>query len=287
MEKNILIFGNGWLGNKYKDYFNADITSADITNYEQVIEAVKKYNPSIILNCAGKTGRPNVDWCELEENKGVTVASNIAGPLVLLKVCTEKNLKFVHVSSGCIFNGEAPGPNGFTEEDKPIPVSFYAWTKAAADNILRRFPVLILRIRMPIDKEDSHRNLINKITKYDKIIDIPNSVTVVDDLLYATKELIAKGCEGIYNIVNPESIRHTQTLGWYKEIVDSNHKYEVIQLDNLYSSGLAKARRSNCVLDTSKLQAEGIRLCSSEEAIKDCLKSIKEQRDALNRPKNL
>ena len=84
-------------------------------------------NPEAIINCAGKTGKPNVDWCE--DHKVETLYSNVVGPLVLVKVCQELGKYFVHVGTGCVYEGDNNG-KGFTEEDKPnFFGSFYSKSK--------------------------------------------------------------------------------------------------------------------------------------------------------------
>ena len=273
MKKEIVIFGNGWLGNKYKDYYKekAKIVSADISDPKAVEKVLDRLRPKIVINAAGKTGRPNVDWCE--EHKLETLNSNITGPLMLLKSCVDRNIFLVQLSSGCLFNGKKRG--GFTEEDQPKPPNFYAWTKATADNILKKFPVLILRLRMPIDDLPGPRNLITKLTKYPKIIDVENSVTVVKDLIRATDQLIKKRETGIYNVTNPDAVKHRDILKWYKELVNPHHQYQMIPLKDLSRLGLAKTGRSNCILNTKKLAAAGIKLPNSKLAIIRCLKNYK------------
>lgn len=279
----VLIFGVGWLGNKYKEYLKADLHPADITDKQAVAKALNEYKPKVVINAAGQTGRPNIDWCE--EHKAETVEGNITGPLVLLKSCLDKNISLVHLSSGCIFNGASPKPSGFTEEDEPNPVSFYAWSKTMADNVLKKFPVLVLRLRMPIDKESNPRNLINKLAGYKKIIDVNNSVTIVDDLLLATKELINNRQTGIFNIVNPGPVRHQDILKWYKEIVDPQHNYELITIEQMEIDGLAKTGRSNCILDSSKLKNAGVHLKPAEVRIKECLREYKKHYDKARETK--
>ena len=41
-----------------------EIASARLENREAVIADIEKAKPTHVLNCAGITGRPNVDWCE-------------------------------------------------------------------------------------------------------------------------------------------------------------------------------------------------------------------------------
>ena len=271
----ILIFGAGWLGYKFRDYLNAKISLVDITNKKSVENELDLHKPEIVINTAGKTGRPNIDWCE--EHKIETVNSNITGALVLLKACLDRGIYLVHLSSGCIFTGESPSKNGFTEDDAPNPVSFYSWSKAKADEILEKFPTLILRIRMPIDKEPNPRNLITKLASYPMVIDVENSITIVDDLLLTTKEIINRRKTGIYNVVNPVPIKHREIMEMYKQIVNLNHGYTLISPEQLITKGLAKARRSNCILSIKKLEKEGINLQTSYEGIKKCMIAYKEQ----------
>lgn len=268
-----LIFGAGWLGYKFKDYLDAELSLADITSRPAVEEELERFKPEVVISAAGKTGRPNIDWCE--EHKLETLSSNVLGPLVLLQACLGRDIFLTHLSSGCIFNGQAPRSSGFTEEDEVSPPSFYSWTKAKADELLKKFPVLILRLRMPVDKKPHPRNLITKLAGYPKIIDVENSLTVVEDLLYAADELIKKRRTGIYHVVNPGRVRHREIMAWYKELVDSQHDYEIIKPEALLELGLAKAGRSNCVLDTSKLEGEGIKLPEVKERLRDYLKEYK------------
>ena len=101
-----LILGNGYLGNKFKDFLGteAEISNADIGNVAAVKNILNEKRPEIIINCAGRTGRPNIDWCE--DHKAETMYSNVVGPLVLAKVCAEQDLYLVHLGSGCIYQGE-------------------------------------------------------------------------------------------------------------------------------------------------------------------------------------
>ena len=41
-----------------------NVSSARLENREAVSADIDKFKPTNVLNCAGITGRPNVDWCE-------------------------------------------------------------------------------------------------------------------------------------------------------------------------------------------------------------------------------
>ena len=128
---------------------------------------------------------------------------------------------------------------------------------------------------MPVDGEPGIRNLITKITRYPKVIDVINSVTVVDDLLYATAKLAEQRATGVFNVTNPVPVRHREILEWYREIVDPGFSFEMITLEQMYERGLAKAGRSNCVLNTDKLCGLGIKLPDAPEAVRKCLHEYK------------
>ena len=290
----VLIFGgSGWLARRfYTDLrllgFQTWIaeSSVDITKSYIVDKAVETVNPHFILNCAGKTGRPNIDWCETHRVE--TWRSNVLGAKVLLDACLKYGIAMVHLSSGCIYNGTSPNPGGFKEEDSPCPVSYYAETKVQAEEILKAHldSVLIARLRMPIDKHPNSRNLITKLAGYGKVIDVLNSVSIVDDLVFSLAKLMHKRRTGIYNIVSPGSVFHRDIMAWYRKIVDQRHEYELIPAENLFKQGLAKAGRSNCILSTAKLEKEKIYLPTAEWGIKFCLgqyaKELSDYLAALN-----
>ncbi|HCW32624.1 MAG: putative rhamnose biosynthetic enzyme 1-like, 3,5-epimerase/4-reductase [Candidatus Peregrinibacteria bacterium GW2011_GWE2_39_6] len=268
-----LIYGKGFLGHHFLNYLRSqkeevEFGTADIGNLEQIRHDLLTYRPDIVLNCAGKTGRPNVDWCE--DHKEETLYSNVTGPLILWHTCHEMSVRLVHLGSGCVYSGDNHG-QGFRETDAPnFFDSFYSSTKAWSEQMLKPFPLLQLRLRMPIDKQPGPRNFISKITKYEKIINIQNSMTVVEDLLFASYELIKRKKTGIYNMTNPGAIDHVTILKMYQEIVDPNFKFEVMSLEEMYQK-YAIAKRSNCVLNTEKLANEGIQMRPIKEAIRDCL----------------
>ncbi len=266
----VLIFGNGWLGNKFHNFFKGSIIScADITNKEEVRKEVLLHKPDVVLNCAGKTGKPNIDWCE--EHKVEVYNSNVVGVFILASVCSELDSYLVHLGSGCIYEGDNNG-RGFSEDDAPnFFGSFYSRTKIWSQEVLKEFPnVLQLRIRMPIDSVPSSRNFITKITLYKKVISVKNSVTILNqDFFNAVKVLIERRRVGIYNLVSPGAVDHKEVLDMYKEFVDQEFSYDLFSLDDLHKE--TKAKRSNCILNSDKLLGE-VSLPDVKDALKVCLK---------------
>lgn len=271
----ILILGNGFLGNRLYNYFRdnrEDVILSDerigpVITYKEIKNLINKYNPESVLTCIGKTGRPNVDWCE--SNKESTFFSNVTIPTFIAEVCNDMNIRMLHLGSGCIYEGDNEG-KGYSEDDEPnFRGSFYSRTKIYSEQILSGYKdILQLRIRIPVDNRPGDRNLIDKLLKYNKVINEQNSITYIPDFLKIVTELMDRKEIGIYNIVNEGSIGHKEILGLYKEIVDPEFKMpEFIEIEELDTI----AKRSNCILSTKKLEDIGIKVRDVREAIRECM----------------
>lgn len=266
-----LIFGGGFLGERLaRELPDAILSRVDITDRDAVDGAIFEARATAVVNCAGKTGRPNVDWCET--HREATWRSNVLGPLVLAEACEAAGAYLLHVGSGCVFYGPSPSPGGWREDDPANPISYYSRSKYAADLLLAPRPdVAVVRIRMPVDAAPHPRNLITKLAGYAQVIDVENSVTVIDDLVAAMRSLVAKRATGVFHVTNPGTMRHRDLLARYRELVDPSHRCELIEEGELVARGLALAPRSNCVLASSRLEALGIHLRPIDVALTDVM----------------
>ncbi|MAG22105.1 MAG: hypothetical protein CL943_02260 [Candidatus Diapherotrites archaeon] len=273
MNTEYLILGNGFMGNKFHNFLeNTIISDRKIHSARDIEEEIVRYNPRIVINCIGNTGKVNIDWCET--HKPETFIGNVSVPLLILEACNKVGVKMVHLGTGCIYQGDNNG-KGYSEDDKPnFEGSYYSRSKLTIEKMLKEFDVLQLRLRMPFDDFPSDKNLINKLIGYEHIINIPNSITYIPDFLEAAKTLLENNATGIYNVVNKGAITHSEILELYKEIVDSNIDYEIISLEELYK--ITKAERSNCILSTEKLEKE-CKVRDVREALEICLPKYKKE----------
>ncbi|MDD5437725.1 MAG: sugar nucleotide-binding protein [Patescibacteria group bacterium] len=274
---SILVFGNGWIGNKFIERYPearmSTVFAKSPADIEQVLEAE---DPDVVLNCAGIIGRPNVDWCETHQIE--TAVGNTMLPIMLAEACAARGIHFTHLGSGCIFYGDSPKPGGWLESDYPNPVAYYSKTKAAADFVLGSLPnVAVVRLRVPMDSVPSPKNTITKLMSYPKVIDVSNSVTVIDDLLDVFYKVMEKRATGIFHAVNPEPLKYRDLVKWYEEIVDPNHKNEWISEDELVTQGIAAKKRSTNILANTRLPEIGIHMRPTEEAVKDVLRAYAEK----------
>jgi hypothetical protein len=93
----------------------------------------------------------------------------------------------------CSGQGGAPGPHARTLT-LPPPHHHHHPAQAMVESLLKQYPnVLTLRVRMPIVADLVYpRNFITKIIKYDKVVDIPNSMTVLPELLPMSIEMVRR-----------------------------------------------------------------------------------------------
>lgn len=283
--KRILITGAGQLGTFYKDYFeNQGVTVAifgselDVRNEQAVREKIEIVNPDLVINTAAKT---NIDWCE--QNKTEAFEINTMGADVVGRVCQEKNIYLLHISSGCVLESKNAA-DAQTEFVVPSPLCFYSWTKVWAEEMLvhrqkrHGLQVLLLRPRQLLSAKVDPRNALTKMLTYNKFIDTPNSCTVVEDLMQVTHDLISRDETGVYNVVNPGVTTPYEIALALKEIVKPEMEFVKISKEELNKMTLAE--RVDAVLDTTKLNNIGIHLKEIHERMKEVMVELKKNMDS-------
>jgi len=275
-EPVFLIFGKtGWIGGLVGQHLKEQGAKYEYANCRledraAVISEIERVKPTHVLNCAGLTGRPNVDWCETHRVE--TIRSNVIGCLNLADVTNQKGLHMTYYGTGCIFHYDDEFPQGsgkgFKESDKPnFTGSYYSYTKAMVESLLKEFPnVLTLRVRMPIVEDLTYeRNFIAKIIKYDKVIDIPNSMTVLPELIPYSLEMAKRKLTGIMNFTNPGAISHNEILQLYKDYIDPDFTWSNFTVEE--QAKVIVAPRSNNLLDTQRFESEFPQMLPIKESL--------------------
>lgn len=134
--------GDGWVAGHLKSILEAQgkevySTTVRMENREAVLAQLDEVRPTHVLNCAGCTGRPNVDWCE--DNKEATVRSNVVGALNLTDCCFLRGIHITVFATGCIYQYDKSHPiggPGFRETDPAnFNGSFYSETKSHVEEV--------------------------------------------------------------------------------------------------------------------------------------------------------
>lgn len=267
VKENILILGSGYIGRHLyttlKDIHNTKIVSTlgfDYHDNKELSKFILNNDISFIINCSGFTGRPNVD--EAESKKDECWYLNVISPLSINTLCNKLGVNYIHISSGCIYNGY---DKAFTEGDSPNfglfdTSSFYSKSKHAFELMSRHLDNKIIRIRMPICNDLTNpRNYLKKIMDYKNLINYANSKTYIPDLCEFISCLIIKSGlswsgQDIYNVVNPNTYNTREVVEHLN--INNEGNWEKLNPNWVGIQDLKiLAPRSNCILANSKADA--------------------------------
>lgn len=276
-----LIYGaKGWIGGQACDLLRAQNESviygeARVDNKVAVEEELLRVKPDRVMSFIGRTFGPGFNTIDYLEQKGKLIENikdNLYAPMVLAFLCTKHQIHFTYLGTGCIFYGY----EGYTEEDEPnFFGSEYSVVKGKTDQLMHFFEdsVLNARIRMPIIAEDHPRNFITKIRSYKKVCSMPNSMTILPELLPILLDMAKNNVTGTYNLCNPGLITHNEILDIVKELVDPNLTYENFTVDE--QNQILLAGRSNNELTSDKLLELYPEVLPVKEALRKILSQTK------------
>jgi len=295
VKPQILIFGaGGWIGSKVArllqemkiNIYHAKSRADDIEFIKDELDYFAN-NRSPITHVMSFIGRTHgvyenekittIDYLEKPGKLVENIRDNLLAPLSLAMICKERNIHFTYLGTGCIFDFDEHHPfgqeiNGFTEKSLPnFFGSSYSIVKGFTDKLMHQFEdtALNVRIRMPITDEVNERNFITKITNYKKICSIPNSMTVLNELLPLMIDMALKHETGTINLTNPGLISHNEILEMYKETINPDFQWE--NFDITEQDKVLLSKRSNNYLDTTKLQEKYPNVKNIKESVQEII----------------
>lgn len=306
----ILTGSTGYIGSAFIKFFNSK--GINYTTYKARYPLDKKEFETLlkdtqahaVINCAGYTGKPNVDACEEPDQQEECLMANAFLPRQLAEVCCLNHVKMAHISSGCIYfdeaceRGDPPtseihhlSPSNFNFETGYR--SFYSGSKALGEKLLQETHVFsgdlikICRLRVPFNGEFSDRNYLVKLLKYKTLLNCTNSLSNIEEFVRETYNTIRPihhleeseiVIGSIFNLTQPGFVNT-------KQVVELLGKYELvdpftISYFDTYDQFLenVKAPRSNCVLKSNSANKMTPILESVESSIKDLKQNIANER---------
>jgi 3,5-epimerase/4-reductase len=284
----VLVFGSkGWIGTQFVQLlkkFSHDIiqTHHRADDEASVATLLDTHQPTHVISFIGRThgpGHSTIDYLELPGKLKENVCDNLYAPVTLAFQCAKRNIHYTYLGTGCIFLAEEPTTSSYNENALPdFFGSAYSVVKGYTDRLMHNFKdsALNVRIRMPITADKSPRSFITKITTYDKICSIPNSMTVLPNLLPLLVKMMESCKTGTINLTNPGVISHNEILTMYKEIVDPNFSWRNFTVDE--QNKILLSKRSNNQLDTTKLATWYPEVLPIKDAIRECLEEMVENK---------
>ena len=276
-----LLGGSGYVGQAYQalltrkgiPFRNLRRADLDYTDVAKLTAVLKADRPEFLINAAGYTGKPNVDACELHKTE--CLFGNAVVPGRIAEACAAAGVPWGHVSSGCIFSGARPDGSGFREEDTPNftfrtnHCSFYSGTKALGEEVLAGQPdVFLWRLRIPFDHVENPRNYLTKLMRYQRLLEATNSISQLHEFVAATFACWEKRIPfGTYNVTNPGQVTTHEVVDLILKSGVCRKDYSFFKSEDEFMHVAAKTPRSNCVMESAKLAAAGIRLTEVHEAV--------------------
>lgn len=219
-------------------------------------ELLDEIKPDVVLHCAAMA---NIDQCE--KNPDDAEAINAVYPGLLSAQAAQRRIKFIHISTDAVFDGENCGENGYREDDSTNPVSRYAETKLKGEQyVLNSNPdALVARVNFYGWSTGGKRSLVeffyNNLSAGNKVngfSDVYFSTLYVHHLADTLAELIGLDAHGVYHVFSSD---------WQSKYafgVSVAEKFgldpALIQSVSWKDGGLTAKRSPNLIMNTDKLR---------------------------------
>ncbi|MCS7223885.1 MAG: NAD(P)-dependent oxidoreductase, partial [Armatimonadetes bacterium] len=137
MAEALILGGSGQLGSQLAEQLGEKgiglpKEQADITDPSSLRAVLDRFRPQRVFNCAAYV---RVD--DAEDKPEVAFRVNALGPLFLARLCQEREITLVHISTDYVFDGRKGGP--YTELDPPNPLNVYGATKLLGEFFVRAY----------------------------------------------------------------------------------------------------------------------------------------------------
>ena len=171
----ILVFGQtGQVARELKTY--KDVTSlgrdeADLSIPTICAEAIKRYEPRVVINAAAYTA---VDQAESEENLANKINGDAPGAMAM--ACLDLDIPLVHLSTDYVFDGRGATP--WSVKDTPNPKNAYGRSKLKGEQAIRASGCIyaILRTSWVVSAHGS-----NYVKTMRRLSETRDQISVVDD----------------------------------------------------------------------------------------------------------
>ncbi len=224
---NVLVLGSqGMLGHVVKLHLESKghrvkgtSRTGDKNNYVfDAMENVKDlelfiddFKPQAVVNCIGVLNKV------AEENKPLAVMVNSFLPHFADELCRNKDVKFVHISTDCVFSGKS---GEYTEDSFKDATSFYGQSKALGEVNNTSNVTLRTSIVGPDMNENGiglfqwFMNQRDEAGGFDKVI--WTGVTTIE-LAKAIEKAIENNLTGLRHVVNNETIDKYSLISLFKK----------------------------------------------------------------------
>jgi dTDP-4-dehydrorhamnose reductase len=191
----------------------------DVRSFEAVRSALDPVRPDVIVHLAAMTA---VDACETEAQRAAE--TNVLGPFNVAGSATRTGALLVALSTDYVFDGEKGEP--YDENDRPNPLSTYAWTKLAGERAAEAVGPELLVVRTAWvfgARNDFVSKAVRRLRDGEEvggIVDQVGSPTHVAHLAERLLPLVESGVRGVVHLAGPEATTWHDVLVRAKRLGD-------------------------------------------------------------------
>jgi len=247
-------------------------TGVDILNEKLLQESFNQHSDvSIVLHLAAFTD-VEAAWKQRGDKNGPCYRVNVIGTRNIARICAQKGLYLIHISTDYVFNGKKK--EFYTEEDEPDPIEWYGKTKYLAEKEVKKAEsdFVILRLSFPFKAKSASKNLepnpkldlvrkiIKKLQEDEKIFAFHDQIitpTFIDDIVKVIAKVFRKKPLGIFHVVGSTPLSPYELA--LKTAKIFNLPQEKINEDSLVDylkDGHNRPRQKYLALSNEKLKKE-------------------------------
>ncbi len=208
--KYLISGSSGQLAREFIDYFTAlgveclapDEAELDITSRENIDDAIGRFRPDVLLNCAAYN---NVEQAEVTPEPAYAV--NAVGVKNLAESCKANNVILVHYSTDYVFDGQKEC--FYVEDDAVNPLNEYGKSKLQGERGVQSAGCNYLILRLSWVYGPGQQNFIYKLQQWaqnrnrlDVVCDQVSIPTYTEDIVKLTLAALEKKLTGLYHLTN-------------------------------------------------------------------------------------
>lgn len=257
-------------------------TGTNITDKEAVLARIERSDAEIVLHMAAKA---DVDGCEAEMHAGEGSEAwqiNVIGTENVVAAVKATGKRLIAISTDFVFDGENTPHGGYTEDDEPDPINWYAKTKWEAEERIQNEDIdyCIARIAYPYracyEKKDFFRAMKSRLENNQPIAGVTDHTfcpTYIDDIANGLKSLFEHQVTGIYHLTGSDAISPYEAAMTIADIfgLDTNLISPTTRAE--YFQGKAP-RPFNLMMNNDKIKTLGVVMKGFREGLEEVKKQI-------------
>ena len=232
------------------------VLNADLVHRNTIDPILDATQPDWLVNCAAIA---NLEECEEYPERARLINTDMPGELA--KSCAHRRIRFIHISTDAVFDGEKK--DLYTEEAEPHPLGIYSQTKLNGECAVQsaNSEAIIARVNFYGWSLNGMRSLgelfVNNLSagkQMNGFTDVVFCPMFVNHTARIMLSVLEKGLTGLYHVVG------SQPMSKYQFGIEIARKFGLreSQIDpkSVLSSELTARRAHNLRLSTHKLSTD-------------------------------